>query len=138
MSIQLVSVQFFYFKVFEEDIDMIIPENLTNVFGVTLENGRINAKSSTFCNSCCLNNLWERDEYMAGCACCKGMGHIFKCWKWDDTNISDMKKYMKQLKNKDVFCPDCTTNCRSKKNEDGKSKNCNKYKDDDIFSIKKE
>ncbi len=44
-----------------------------------------------------------------------------------------MKKFEK--KTNKYYCPDCTKNCRNKQNK--KISNCNKYKNDELYSVKK-
>ncbi len=84
-----------------DDIDVLMQgtENLNNVWGVELLNGRINPKGAQFCNVCRLSNLFVADKHMIQCECCKGWGHVFKCWNEnEDGNILDLDEHMKQLK----------------------------------------
>ncbi len=123
---------------YDDDIDMQNTENLTNIFGVNVKNGRLKATGSRYCNTCNLSNLFTEDQYMANCECCKGWGHLFKCWAVD-INVRDKDSYMKKLKTKSVkyYCPDCTNVCRNKKDDKGNKihKNCNKYKSDELYNI---
>ncbi len=79
---------------------------------------------------------------MIQCECCKGWGHVFKCWNENENgNILDLDEHMKQLKKTKYYCPHCKSICRQKKDKNGRKirgknlKNCNEYKNDDIYRI---
>eukprot|EP01084_Bolivina_argentea_P303146 523324_1 len=105
----------------EETDDAI--ENINKIWGESFKIGKIDGKSSKFCNVCGEGDLIY--SKMIRCKCCKGEGHLYQsdCWDEDEKKLLWKNAKKEDYKYKCRKCKEC-------------KKDCNEYKNDEIFKTK--